>query len=290
MKVLVTGARGFIGAHAVRILSERHEVLAPDRAGLDLLDREATAAWLREHRPDAVLHAATWNATRTGGRDLGRVLEANLRMYVNLLDARQFFGRLVHYGSGAEFDRRAWREGMAEEDLGRSVPVDDYGLSKYLVERLRPADGTACNLRLFGVYGPGEDWRIRFLSNACCLALHDRPILIRQDRLFDYTWVEDVVRATERLLEAPVLPSALNLTAGTPETLRSLAERVRAAAGKDVPVIVEDPAPGQAYTADVSQARARLGAFPFTPLQQGIQLLYRHYAADPGRFPPEGIR
>lgn len=277
VKLLVTGARGFIGAHAVRLLSRRHEVLAPGRAELDLLDVGATEAYLREHKPDAVLHTATWNATRTSDKDLSRVLESNLRMHVHLMDARRHFGRFLYYGSGAEFDRRHWRAGLREEDFGVHLPIDDYGLSKYLIECSRPRDGQSCNLRLFGVYGPGEDWRIRFLSQACCLALHDRPITIRQDRLFDYTWVEDVIEATELFLLMEMLPSTVNLTAGTPELLSQLAARVIQAAGKELPVVVVDPDAGQAYAAATSLFRSLRPEFRFTSLETGIQSLYRHY-------------
>jgi GDP-L-fucose synthase len=289
MKLLVTGGSGFIGAHAVRLLSAHHEVLAPGRAELDLLDAGATASYLREHAPDGVLHTATWNATRTSPKDLSRVLEHNLRMHAHLMDARSHFGRLVYYGSGAEYDRRQWRENLSEGDFGRSIPLDDYGLSKYLIERSRDRDGRTCNLRLFGVFGPGEDWRIRFPSQACCRALHDQPIQIRQDRLFDYTWVEDVIHVTRILLEGETLPHTVNLTAGAPERLSQLAAQVLAAAGKDLPIRVVDPEPGQAYTADTRLLRSLLPGFAFTPIREGIKRVYDVYASDPSLMDPSRL-
>lgn len=286
MKLLVTGGSGFIGAHAVRLLAPHHRVLAPDRLELNLLDASATASYLQEHNPDVVLHTATWNATRTSGKDLSRVLEHNLRMHAHLMDARGHFGRLIYFGSGAEYDRRKWRENLSEGDFGRSIPLDDYGLSKYLIERSRERDGQTCNLRLFGVFGPGEDWRIRFLSQACCWALHDQPIQIRQDRLFDYTWVEDVIHVTRVILEGEVLPHTVNLTAGTPERLSGLAAQVLAAAGKDLPIRVMDPEPGQAYTADTRLLQSLLPEITFTSIQESIRRLYDFYARDPSRVDP----
>ena len=41
----------------------------------------------------------------------------------------------------------------------------------------------AVELRPFGVYGPGEDYAIRFISNACCKALLGMPVTLRRDRL-----------------------------------------------------------------------------------------------------------
>jgi GDP-L-fucose synthase len=286
MRLLVTGGSGFIGAHAVRMLSAHHEVLAPDRSKLNLLDASATASYLREHHPDVVLHTATWNATRTSDKDLSRVLEHNLRMHAHLMDARSHFGRLIYYGSGAEYDRRQWRENLSEGDFGSSLPLDDYGLSKYLIERSRDRDGQTCNLRLFGVFGPGEDWRIRFLSQACCWALHDLPIQIRQDRLFDYTWVEDVIHVTRIFLEGETLPHTVNLTAGAPERLSELAAQVLAAAGKDLPIRVMDPEPGQAYTADTRLLQGLLPGFGFSPIPERLGQLYSFYAGHPSLLDP----
>lgn len=279
MKLLVTGGSGFIGAHAVRLLSRRHTVLAPSREAMDLLDADTTRRFLAAHHPDAVLHAATWNATPVGGKSLDRVLDHNLRMFAHLMDARGHYGRLVLYGSGAEFDRRRWREGLSEADFGASLPLDAYGLSKYLMECARPDDGRTCNLRLFGVYGPGEDWRIRFLSQCCVRARFDRPLQLRQDRLFDYTWVEDVVHATEAILACDTLPRTVNLSAGTPERLSVLATRVLRAAGKDLPLEVSEPGLGPAYTADTDYFRSLLPHFPFTPLDEGIRQLWAFHAA-----------
>jgi GDP-L-fucose synthase len=268
------------------MLSAHHEVLAPDRSKLNLLDASATASYLREHHPDVVLHTATWNATRTSDKDLSRVLEHNLRMHAHLMDARSHFGRLIYYGSGAEYDRRQWRENLSEGDFGSSLPLDDYGLSKYLIERSRDRDGQTCNLRLFGVFGPGEDWRIRFLSQACCWALHDLPIQIRQDRLFDYTWVEDVIHVTRIFLEGETLPHTVNLTAGAPERLSELAAQVLAAAGKDLPIRVMDPEPGQAYTADTRLLQGLLPGFGFSPIPERLGQLYSFYAGHPSLLDP----
>lgn len=290
MKLLVTGGHGFIGAHAVRLLSQHHFVLAPGRAELDLLDAGATEAYLREHKPDAVLHAATWNATRTSDMDLSRVLENNIRMHFNLVNAQKYFGRLIYYGSGAEFDRRHWQESMSESYFGQWVPMDDYGLSKYLIEKSREHDGRSCNLRLFGVYGPGEDWRIRFLSQACVRVVYDKPIIIQQNRMFDYTWVEDVIRATEELLICEQLPHTVNLSAGSPESLHELAKRIVRVAKKELPIYVENPELGQSYSSDNGYFHKLFPGFCFSSTEESIEKLYSHYASINGRFDIDDIR
>ncbi len=58
-------------------------------------------------------------------------------------------------------------------------------------------------LRLFGVFGPHEDYAIRFISNAICKALFGLPITLRQNRTFSYLFIDDLGPIVERFLTAP---------------------------------------------------------------------------------------
>jgi UDP-glucose 4-epimerase len=280
MRLLVTGAGGFIGRHlAAHLAAVGHAVDAPRSQELDLCDAAAVSARLRRHAYDVVLHAATWNATRTSTRDLSRVLDANTRMFFNLARESQAFGRLIFFGSGAEFSRPHWRPRMAEDYFGAHVPEDDYGLSKYLMTRHAERAPNVVNLRLFGVFGPHEDWRIRFISSACCRALHDLPIAIRQDVRFDYLHVCDLVRITERMLGADLPQRVYNVCTGGVHLLTELAELVLDAAGKDVPIEVAREGLGNEYSGDNARLLATLGGYEFRDMAESVRELYAWYAA-----------
>lgn len=49
------------------------------------------------------------------------------------------------------------------------------------------------NMRLFGVYGPYEDWSSCFISNICCKTIFNVPLSMRQNCIFSYIYVEDLV-------------------------------------------------------------------------------------------------
>ena len=83
MKILITGGGGFIGRNLAAQYGICHQVLAPARAELDLLDAAAVAAYLQHHRCDAVVHAATERSNRLLGSDPG-LLERNCRMFFHL--------------------------------------------------------------------------------------------------------------------------------------------------------------------------------------------------------------
>jgi UDP-glucose 4-epimerase len=290
LNLLITGGNGFIGSHAVRALSENFKVQAPSRTELDLLDEQAVHDFMHQHLPDVVLHTATWNATRTSAKDPSKILESNLAMYFNLVRTSSCFGKLIHYGSGAEFDRRHWHAGMREEEFGLHIPSDAYGLSKYLIESQSDRFHNVWNLRLFGVYGPGEDWRIRFISNACCYALHGQPIQIEQDRVFDYTWVEDVVQITRYFIESDLKPRTVNLSAGFPIALSRLAEYVLDAAAQRLPILLKKPGMGPEYSGSNEVLCQILPTFTFTPIQEGVRRLYHHYSKTKDQIDPRLIR
>lgn len=279
MKVLVTGASGFIGSHMATHFQRFASVLTPDSRTLDLTDHIQVERYLRNHRPDIVLHCATWNATATSHRDTTQVLRQNLRMFFSLQRCREFYEQLIYFGSGAEFSREHWEGGMAESRFGTHVPSDDYGISKYAMEMSHGRQDPVWNLRLFGVYGPGEDWRIRFISQTCCRVLFDLPITVEMNRRFDYTWIGDVVEATQAVVERRPEPRTINVTAGQPHELVALARLVLAVAGKSLPIIVRNPGMGAEYSGDNSLMKQALPEIFFRSIEDGIADLYRWYSA-----------
>ena len=99
-----------------------------------------------------------------------------------------------------------------EEEVGRSIPLlNDYSLSKYLMNLQARQSENIYNLRLFGVYGPYEDWKTCFISNLCAKAVHSLPLTVRQECVFDFLLVDDLVQPVRSLLEAPA-PRRMTIT------------------------------------------------------------------------------
>lgn len=287
MKVLITGGRGFIGRNLVAGLGDSLELLAPTSAELDLLDGAAVERYLKRHQVEVVIHAAIHDATRNSSRDTSRVLQHNLRMFFHLARCEQHYRRLIYFGSGAEYHKGRALRLVAEQQLGSQLPTDDYGLSKYLMQLHAAGTPKFLNLRLFGVFGPHEDWEIRFISNACCKALHDLPITIRQNVRFDYMHVSDLVRLTRWFLHHRPRHSHYNVCTADPVELRTLAREVLAAAGKQLPITIARPGLGHEYTGDNSRLLAELGPHAFTPRREAVAGLYAWYQQRKNDIPRE---
>src|SRR5262249_50664616 len=137
--LLITGAGGFVGRTLAEHFSTRQgfTVRAFSHKDLDLLDQEGVERAIAETRPDVVLHSPNIGGTRKTAYDAGRsdVVAANLRMFFNVARAMPADCRMLHMGSGAEYDRRHYAPKMSEDYFDRFVPADDYGFSKYVISK-----------------------------------------------------------------------------------------------------------------------------------------------------------
>lgn len=281
VRILLTGGSGFIGRHIAARLRVGHEVVAPTHAELELTDADAVRRWLIANPVDAVVHTAAKPGHRNAP-DLTDLAEGNLRQFFSFVRCRAGFGRFVVITSGATYGVQRSLAGVVEDRLGEEVPTDGHGFSKYVEALWLASDRDAVELRPFGVYGPGEDYAIRFISNACCKALHGMPVTLRQDRMLSYVWVEDLAAAVERAVEsgpAALAPGAYNVTPGEPVSLAAVAEIVVQLSGRRVPIVVAQGGLGPEYSGDGSKLAAAAPSLAFTSVEQGVDRLIAWYGA-----------
>ena len=275
--VLITGGSGFIGRNLVSELGERWELLAPRHDELELLDEDRVKGYLQAHAIDVVVHCAVRPGHRHAADPSGQ-LDRNLRMFANLARCRGRYRRLIFVSSGAVYDARSYRPRLPETAFGAHVPRDEHGFSKYLCAAYAATRPDMVELRPFGVFGPHEDYAIRFISNAICKTLVDLPVTLRQDRRFDYTPVGHLARVIERFFTHEPAHGAYNVSA--PETWRllDLARLVVGLSGKDVPVLVANDGMGVEYSGDGRRLRGELPDLVPPPMEQAVAELYEWYA------------
>jgi GDP-L-fucose synthase len=288
MKLLITGGSGFIGRNLAQQYAPRFEVAAPSRAELDLLDAATVRDYLDRHRFDAVIHAATERSNRgmVSGPEL---LERNCRMFFNLARNSQAFDRMLFLSSGAVYGREHWRPSMHEDYFDAHVPTDDYGFSKYVCAKAAESMGRVYELRLFGVFGPHEDWRVRFISNACCRAVWGLPVIVRRNVRFDYLDVQDLGWILENFLVKRPQHRQYNVCTGRSLDLVTLAQTVVRASGKDLPIVVKNDGMGNEYSGDASRMLAEIPDFHFREIDHSVTRLYRWHeerktAIDPAQL------
>ena len=289
MRILITGGSGFIGRNLVEQLASTYQVLAPSSAELDLLKDRDVREYLRAHRCDVVVHAATTRSNRrvAAPPDL---LDRNCRMFFNLARNADRFGKMIHFGSGAEYDRVQLPPMVKEVYFDTRVPSDAYGFSKYLCAKHIERSERIVNLRLFGVFGPYEDYTVRFISNACCRALKGLPIVLRQDVLFDYLYVGDLARITSWFIDNDARHKAYNVCTGQPVALTKLARLVADISERDPRISVMTGGMAAQYTGDNSRLLAEIGRYQFSDGRAAISELFSWHEQRQSRIDIESLR
>lgn len=277
--ILLTGGSGFIGRNVQEsFLAQKYRVLAPGHQELDLCDENALDAYLSAHKPDFVIHAACKPAHRNA-KDPRDIFYANSRMFFNLRRQADSFEKFLFLGSGSVYDMRRYRPKMKEERAWEVLPADELGLYKHAVSRVIENTAHMTDLRVFGIFGPHEDYAIRFISNAICKTLFDLPITLKQNRKFDYIWVSDFLRILDLFLERDAPQRAYNITPDTSVELLELAKLVNKISGKNLPIVVKEPGLGPEYSGNNARFKQTFPDFRFTPLDEAVRTLYAWYAA-----------
>ncbi|GAA4604675.1 nucleoside-diphosphate-sugar epimerase [Actinoplanes octamycinicus] len=286
MRVVVTGAAGFIGSHlAEALVAAGHDVLAVDvtgggavqhRAELALAGMTVTECDLAADDlapladSDVILHLAG----RPGVRDSGgpRTWRDNVTATERLVEACAGRGTRIVLASSSSVYGSAERP-CDEDEV--TAPLSPYATSKLAAEqvvRRGSCDGVV--LRYFSVYGPRQrpDMAFhRFIEAG--LAGVPAPLFGDGGQSRSFTYVGDVVAATVRAAETP-LPSGTVLNIGNPATVTvgDALERIGRLLGTMPPTVVKDEAPGDVARtwAGTGRAARLLGWTASTGLDDGL--------------------
>lgn len=282
-RVLVTGARGFIGARLSRTLlrsgADVHGVSRRSAAGTgirwwqaDLAEPDAAMRILQAVRPDLVLHLASHVS---GDRALGAILPTvrdNLLTTVNVLTAACEAGgpRVVVAGSMEECDTTGSDAVPGSPYAAAKSAASGYGRMFQALYGL-----PVVSLRVFMVYGPGQRDATKLIPYvATSLLRGEPPQLSSGNRQVDWVYVDDVVDAfLAAATEDAVAGTTIDVGSGELTTIRSVVERLARLVGGDArPVFgaLEDRPLERRRVADLERTRELIGWKPSTGLDEGL--------------------
>lgn len=276
-KILLTGKSGFIGKNLEKELKKRYNLFAPDHNELDLFDYKKVREYFSKNYFDVVIHTANVNATRNRNCTDYYALDGNLRMFFNLVDCNQSYGKMYYFGSGAEYDSKNYIPFMKEDYFAKYVPTDSYGFSKYIMSKFSEQKNNIYDLRLFGVYGKYEEWERRFISNAICRALKGMDITIEKNVYFDYLWVDDLCKIIDWFINSAPKYKQYNVCRGDRVDLYSLANTVRDILNIDCNIVVKEKGFKREYSGNNDRLINEIGNFRFTEYRTSIAELASYY-------------
>ena len=129
-KILLLGQSGFIGQNLLEYFQEKYDIIAPTHQQLDVLDERAVIDCLSKGNFDIVINALD---VRDGSIDY---FEKRLRMFTNLATHHNLYGKMLYFGSGAEYGKQKDIVQVSEDDLGQVIPSDTYGLCMYTTQNM----------------------------------------------------------------------------------------------------------------------------------------------------------
>jgi len=320
--VLVTGAAGFIGFYvARRLLQDGRTVIGVDNLNayydpklkearlaelgklsgfqfvkLDLADRVGMAALFAEHRFPYVIHLAAQAGVRYSLIDPFAYVDANLVGFANILEGCRHNGcrHLLYASSSSVYGSNTKMPFSIHDNVDH--PLSLYGATKKANELMAHAYAhlfglPTTGLRFFTVYGPwGRPDMAMWIFAAAILAGKPIKLFNHGDMRRDFTFIEDIVESTVRLIEhapqpTPVRPGetpdpgsstapwrVYNIGNNNPVELLEVVRLLEEAIGKKAirELVPMQPGDVPATYADIDDLMREVDFKPATPIAEGI--------------------
>lgn len=312
MKILVTGAAGFIGsALATRLLARGDEVIGLDnlndyypvalkkaRLALnpsmrfiegDIADRETLPKLFEKERFDAVVNLAAQAGVRYSIENPWAYIESNIVGFENILECCRHYPvfHLVYASSSSVYGGNE-KVPFSEDDKVDN-PVSLYAATKKSNELMASCYSKlygiyATGLRFFTVYGP---WGRPDMSPMLFATAISRGEAIKVfnggDMMRDFTYIDDIVEGIVRVLDAPGSGhSVYNIGCSNPVKLMDFISEIEGAMGCEARKIMLPMQPGDVYQtyADTTRLKKDFGYKPRVTLHEGIVEFIKWFKSD----------
>ena len=294
MKVIVTGAAGFIGMHcAEQLLSRGDEVVGIDNLNnyydvtlkedrlahlsvhsnfrffkLDVIDRGETERLFHTERPDRVVHLAAQAGVRHSIEDPHAYVASNLVGFMNILECCKNVAcdHLVYASSSSVYGGNSKMPFSEHDNVDH--PLSIYAATKKANELMAHAYShlyglPTTGLRFFTVYGPwGRPDMALFLFTKAILSGAPINVFNHGKMIRDFTYIDDIVRGVLLVLDMVPAPD--------PSFDSSLSDPSRSSAPYRVFNIGNNnPVELMVYIAALEEALGRVADKNFLPMQMG---------------------
>ena len=253
MKILITGGNGYIAKSLYNTLKDKYNITCITKQDFDLTNSSDTLEYFSDKHFDIVIHCAVSGGSRLK-QETWNDMDSNLKMYYNLLNCKNKFTKLIHFGSGAEL-------------IAQNTP---YGLSKHIIRQSILEKDNFYNIRIFGVFDENE-LDTRFIKGNIKKYLNNQSITIHQDKFMDFFYMKDLVSLVEYYILNENLPSEVNCSYNEKYTLSNIANIINSLGNYRVNVDYNTEGMTEDYNFKDTNP---LPNIPFIGLENGIKQVY----------------
>ena len=254
MRILITGANGYIGKTLHNALKDTHHVDAITRNSFDLTDPAAMSKFFQSrHNFDVVIHCAVAGGSRLQ-KDDWSIMDKNLIMYYNLLQFRKHYTRLIHFGSGAE----------------TYMPGEPYGYSKKVIAKSILNQDNFYNIKIFGVFDENE-LETRFIKGNILRYINNKPMQIHQDKTMDFFYMQDLIKVVEYYINEQEPPKEFDCVYNRIHRLSFIANIINNLDKHKVDVVISESQEATPYTSNYRNVELPI---EFLGLVEGIENTY----------------
>ncbi len=220
MKILITGANGYVGKSLHIALKDKYDVTAITRNECDLISPSLVNSYFSDKWFDVVLHCAVKGGSRLH-KDDWDIMNTNLIMYYNLLTNKDHFNRFIHFGSGAELYMKDEPYGYSKDVICKSISIKD----------------NYYNLRIFGAFDENE-LDTRFIKANIKRYINKEAIQVFEDKMMDFIYMKDLITIVEHYLNNNDLPKEIDcMYLGTKSYLSDIARIINKLDDYKVPIL-----------------------------------------------------
>lgn len=303
MKILLTGARGFLGGYVFESLVNEgyRDILAPTREQYDLTNTGHVESLFKKYQPEYVVHlAADVGGIGANMNNPGRFFYNNISMGINLVENARIYGvkHFTFVGTVCSYPKFCFSP-FREESIWSGYPEETnapYGIAKKSIITMLQAYKAqyglnSCCLIPTNLYGPRDHFNES--KSHVIPALIKKFVDAKNNKLKsvecwgtgnatrEFLYVEDAAEAIVRAVGEINDPSPINLGSGFEISIRDLVQKIRVEVGYDGDVLWDTSKPdGQPKRfLDTSRAKELIGWEASTGFDEGIRNTIRWYNA-----------
>lgn len=267
MRVLITGANGFVGNYLVKRLLEkgytvgilelaRRDFFTEKQVKqyiIDILDCSAVQSCMIDFQPDSVIHLAAQSNVDVAWNKAALTASVNVVGTINVMNALNTVnptGKFINIGSGDEYGITAKTNSLLNEGMP-CLPQNPYAISKFCAEQIILKLGKKQKIKIistrsFNHFGPYQKRGFVVSDFSSQIAAINkgmqRPVITVGDLSAerDFLYVEDVVDAYIKLLEQDVEPGIYNVASGRAISIKHILDLLLKISESNIEVLVDE--------------------------------------------------